>query len=41
MIPAQPRAAAIDLVQPAPECSAGDLGECSVVFSTALSAVLL
>ena len=26
MMPAQPRAAAIDLVQPAPERSAGDLG---------------
>ena len=26
MMPAQPRAAAIDLVQPAPECSTADLG---------------
>ena len=26
MMPTQPRAAAIDLVQPAPECSAADLG---------------
>ena len=38
---AQPRAATIDLVQPAPERAAGNFGKMFGVFSTALLAVLL